>query len=56
MEGSVALSRSKTTAISEGQNARSRGASARVIYVQHGSERAAFNRTVEPAIMKLRLG
>lgn len=43
-----ALSRSKTTAISEGQSARSRRASerasARVIYVQHGSGRRLIRR------------
>lgn len=51
-----ALSRSKTTAISEGQSARSRRASERARNLRATWIRAAFNPTVEPAIMKLGLG
>lgn len=50
-----ALSRSKTTAISEGQSARRR-ASERERNLRATWIRAAFNPTVEPAIMKLGLG
>lgn len=53
------LSRSKTTAISEGQSARrqaSERASERARNLRATWIRAAFNPTVEPAIMKLGLG
>lgn len=53
--GAEALSRSKTTAISEGQSAR-RQASESARNLRATWIRAAFNPTVEPAIMKLGLG